>query len=536
MAEQSGDPGESSKVEDAQQQSMSAEAKAVADGASSSEDSGTGNHDDVEGDSDDIDDDDDDDDSDYDAIGDDEKLIEWSHSIGLTREQLGGASQQSANMQGKISAIHSSNEKGKKKTKDKADRATVEQVLDPRTVQILHRLQNKGIFTKVNGCISTGKEANVYNSASDAGDRAIKVYKTSILAFKDRSKYVTGDFRFRRGYCKTNPRKMVKMWAEKELRNLLRMRQAGIPCPEPILVRNHVLVMEFLGVNGWPSPRLKDAKDVSENGWSQLYQECIELMRKMYHKCRLIHADLSEFNMLYHQGQLFIIDVSQSVEHDHPQAMVFLRMDCVNVTDFFVKKEVCCMSYKELFNFVTDLSINEDNMAAYLEKAEEKATQRSEEGGQTAKDQVDEEVFKQVFIPRTLDQVPNMERDLYHPDRDSLDTLAYQTVTGLKSDLSGAVENYGSSRSASDGDSDSEEDDDDSQTGSNSNSEDDDKDDDRPKANRRSKGSKADAEGVETRKEHKKKVKEEQREKRKTKKPKSDKKRQKKVASRRRGH
>ena len=79
-----------------------------------------------------------------------------------------------------------------------------------------------------------------------------------------------------------------------------------------------------------------------------------------------------------------------------------------------------------------------------------------------------------------LDQVPNVERDLYHPDRDSLDTFAYQIVTALKSDLSRAVESYGSSRSASDGDSDSEEDDNDndSQTGSNSNNE----DDDRPKA------------------------------------------------------
>jgi serine/threonine-protein kinase RIO1 len=51
---------------------------------------------------------------------------------------------------------------------------------------------------------------------------AIKVFKTSILVFKDRDKYVTGEFRFRRGYCKSNPRKMVRLWAEKEYRNLNR--------------------------------------------------------------------------------------------------------------------------------------------------------------------------------------------------------------------------------------------------------------------------------------------------------------------------
>ena len=49
----------------------------------------------------------------------------------------------------------------------------------------------------------------------DGADRAIKVYKTSILTFKDRDKYVSGEFRFRNGYCKHNPRKMVRTWAEK---------------------------------------------------------------------------------------------------------------------------------------------------------------------------------------------------------------------------------------------------------------------------------------------------------------------------------
>jgi RIO kinase 1 len=37
---------------------------------------------------------------------------------------------------------------------------------------------------------------------------------------KDR--YVSGEFRFRKGYARHNPRKMVRLWAEKEMRNLLR--------------------------------------------------------------------------------------------------------------------------------------------------------------------------------------------------------------------------------------------------------------------------------------------------------------------------
>jgi RIO kinase 1 len=139
------------------------------------------------------------------------------------------------------------------RTTDKADRATVEQVLDPRTRIILFKLLNRNIIYEINGCVSTGKEANVYHAVTEDGQhRAIKVYKTSILTFKDRDRYVTGEYRFRRGYNKHNPRKMVKIWAEKEMRNLRRLHQAGIPCPEPLLLRQHVLLMEFLGKSdGW---------------------------------------------------------------------------------------------------------------------------------------------------------------------------------------------------------------------------------------------------------------------------------------------
>lgn len=35
---------------------------------------------------------------------------------------------------------------------------------------------------------------------------------------------------------------------------------------------------------------------------------------------------------LIFQGHLYIIDVSQAVDPDHPQALNFLRKDCVHVS------------------------------------------------------------------------------------------------------------------------------------------------------------------------------------------------------------
>ncbi|KAF4749129.1 Serine/threonine-protein kinase RIO1, partial [Perkinsus olseni] len=72
-------------------------------------------------------------------------------------------------------------------------RATIDNVLDPRTLGILNKMRNRGVFNELLGTISTGKEANVYyaTTSTDGGrGLAVKVYKTSILVFKDRSKYV----------------------------------------------------------------------------------------------------------------------------------------------------------------------------------------------------------------------------------------------------------------------------------------------------------------------------------------------------------
>uniref|UniRef100_A0A182P1H2 Serine/threonine-protein kinase RIO1 n=1 Tax=Anopheles epiroticus TaxID=199890 RepID=A0A182P1H2_9DIPT len=314
------------------------------------------------------------------------------------------------------------------RSKDKQDRATAEQVMDPRTRMILFKLLNRAMITEINGCISTGKEANVYHATAASGrDYAIKIFKTSILTFKDRDKYVTGEYRFRHGYSKHNPRKMVRTWAEKEMRNLVRMKKCDLPVPEPILLRSHVLVMEFIGHDGWPAPKLKDV-ELSGTKARELYRDAVEMMWTMYNRCKLVHADLSEFNLLYHEGKIVIIDVSQSVEHEHPHALEFLRKDCTNVTDFFRKREVSTMTVKELFDFITDVSIRVDRMEQRLEEISERIANRSFDEF-TEQQKLDEAVFKQIFIPKTLHDVYDAERDAFDKRTEE---LVYKTITGLE--------------------------------------------------------------------------------------------------------
>lgn len=410
------------------------------------------------------------------------------------------------------------------RTGDKSDRATSEQVLDPRTRMILLQMINRNIISEVNGCLSTGKEANVYHAvttpqddtsdaASTSIQRAIKVYKTSILVFKDRDKYVTGEYRFRQGYSKSNNRAMVKVWAEKEMRNLKRIHASGIPCPDPVHLRLHVLVMGFLGdKRGIPAPRLKDVELEGvevESRWRALYMQLLGYMRIMYQTCRLVHADLSEYNILYHDEKLWIIDVSQSVEHDHPRSLEFLRMDVKNVSDFFRRKGVDTLPERMTFGFVTAVEgpTQMVDMGNALETLYEARTTTDIEGG--AEEEVDNEVFRNQYIPQTLEQVYDVERDAEQVGKTGKDDLVYRDLLADKVPQNAPVTTDGVHDSATElsdagsaGSSDSEAD----------------KDEVDPFAQKNPRGKRF--EDKESKKEHKKQVKEEKREKRENKMPK----------------
>ena len=342
--------------------------------------------------------------------------------------------------------------------RDKIDRATVEQVLDPRTRMILFRLLSRSRLRTLDGCVSTGKEANVYyataaadpncvpdkngmyspiaglvahDSSPDAGV-AVKVFKTSILQFKDRERYVAGEFRFRRGgYQRGSNRKMVQQWAEKEFRNQKRLQDADIPAPIPLLLKPPVLIMSFFGKDGWPAPRLKDAK-LSQNRMARLYIRVCMLMRRMFRVAHLVHGDLSEYNMLYHNGDVIIIDVSQSIEDDHPSALDFLRRDCANVNDYFRRSAgIPVLSVRELFDFVTGEHIGDsaEKQEMGLNMLLDAAKARDIESMRVS--QRDDEVFMKSYIPRTLQDVEPKEFEYTSQTNDDIDSKLYAKMTGL---------------------------------------------------------------------------------------------------------
>ena len=168
--------------------------------------------------------------------------------------------------------------------------------------------------------------------------------------------------------------------------------------------------------------------------WRDVYIQLLGYMRILYQTCRLVHADLSKYNLLYHQGQLIMIDVSQSVEHDHPRSLEFLRMDVKNVSDFFKRKNVHTLSERAVFGFVTAGGGSKD-MAGMKEAVEKLFELREQQSGDAegadereAAAEMDDTVFRQQYIPQTLEQVYDIERDVERLKLGEGESLVYKDL------------------------------------------------------------------------------------------------------------
>jgi len=142
---------------------------------------------------------------------------------------------------------------------------------------------------------------------------------------------------------------------------------------------------------------------------------------------------------------LSFIDVGQSVEHEHQNAVEFLKKDCINITQFFRRAGVLVMSPRQLFDFVVDPSINDSNIDDYLEKMQENLLKASETSSSTISsrhhtDDEEDRVWAGAYIPRTLEQIKSITEDYAAASQGDNKNIFYAAITGLKSDLSGPLQ------------------------------------------------------------------------------------------------
>ncbi len=304
--------------------------------------------------------------------------------------------------------------------------ATKGGALDQHVRLHISKAINAGIIERCNGVVKQGKEAVVYHAvggkgsaevtpvdeedsttidhteenkgkqndelmdvAANAGfDVAIKVFKR-IKEFRGRGEYVDGDPRYAgRPFRSFTDREQLEVWTEKEYRNLVRAYRAEVPVPNPIRYKENIIFMRFLGQDGWPAPQIREINiRKGSSKWTALYDQVMASVRKLFQDARLVHGDLSEYNILIAPNfqvdnksqnigseddlQTVLIDFGQAVEVRHPKAKELLKRDLARVKEFFSKQGVKkTMPLEDALNFVIDdytfsVDINDSKCLSY---------------------------------------------------------------------------------------------------------------------------------------------------------------------------
>jgi len=212
-----------------------------------------------------------------------------------------------------------------------------ERVFDRETFLVLGEFLNRKIIKSLDYPIATGKEANVFRATTgeEYGEKgeylAIKIYRIETSDFIRMQDYIVKDPRF--FGLKRLKKNMVYAWTQKEFKNLRICEEAGVPAPKPYVFKKNVLAMEFLGEEGIPDSLLVDI------GTERPEEDCDKIlgyMKKLYQH-NLVHADISEFNIMMHRDEPYLIDIGQGILLEHPKSDEFLRRDVRNVLHYFGK-------------------------------------------------------------------------------------------------------------------------------------------------------------------------------------------------------
>jgi RIO kinase 1 len=229
----------------------------------------------------------------------------------------------------------------------------LEEVFDQQTLMTIYELMNRRIIREFYGVVSAGKESRIYYAEGGGGEAlAVKIYLITSAEFrKARSMYVLHDPRFQR--VPKDFRDFIYLWARREYRNLKDAYEVGVPVPKPYFVRNNVLGMQFMGVDGKRYPLLVEV-ELDPEVYPDIYSKAIEAIRRLYQGAKLVHGDLSEYNIfITPENDIVLIDLSQAVRIEQPVADELLLRDLRNIVRYFGKMGVEVPEPETLFEEIT---------------------------------------------------------------------------------------------------------------------------------------------------------------------------------------
>lgn len=218
-------------------------------------------------------------------------------------------------------------------------------VFDQFTLRLLFKLHSQGYFEELQSPVSLGKEANIFTARTKEEKPVIvKIYRLESCNFNKMYDYIKCDPRY--VHLKKQRRKVIFSWVQREYRNIHIARKANVRVPTPLTCLHHIIVMEYIG-DDYNAPQLKDQWPDDKEAF---FEHILLYMKRLY-GARLIHGDLSEYNILNYHGAPVFIDFSQATTTKNPNAQELLRRDIKNICNFFKKMGVT-KDERQIHNFI----------------------------------------------------------------------------------------------------------------------------------------------------------------------------------------
>jgi len=209
----------------------------------------------------------------------------------------------------------------------------------------INALVKAGVIVSFGQSLGVGKEADVYDALNADGKRiAVKFHRLGRISFRQT--------RRKRGYTREHSTWLFQshLAAEREFQAMKIVYENGVSVPEPITQNRHVVAMGMI-----EGAQLSKYKDIGKP--EKVLKEILRNLRKAYLKAHIIHADISEYNIiLQSDGNILIIDWPQAVKTDHANATELLERDIKNLITYFSRKFNIELTEEEACEYVTGKS------------------------------------------------------------------------------------------------------------------------------------------------------------------------------------
>ncbi len=212
----------------------------------------------------------------------------------------------------------------------------------------------RDLITDVLGPLRPGKEAQVFvcqaNPETGFELLAAKVYRPRAeRGFRAEETYLEGRASLRRGraagssVARAVARRsaagkalLSELWVRREYEVLKRLGACGVPVPRPVACTEGAVLMEYLGDQDAPAPRLVTTH-LSRDEAACMRETLLGAIARSLGE-ELIHGDLSAYNVLVHEGSPYLIDLPQAVDAAvHPEAQWLFSRDVTNLTRHFAR-------------------------------------------------------------------------------------------------------------------------------------------------------------------------------------------------------